>query len=219
MARWLACIGLGAALLGAPCGPVEAHALMATPPPRVAAQKTRLTSDASRRVDLEAAIARFREHERTLRRAAERYGVPEELLAIPFVESRYRSLEERENSRRCCAGLWQLDRRTARMLGLEVSRATDERLDVEKASDAALRHLADLRGELGSWSAAVVAYNIGKTRLRRIMRRCGTDDPWALAERREIGPFLIRVAGASLAMADVLHAPEGQRVRLVLAAP
>jgi membrane-bound lytic murein transglycosylase D len=201
---------LAAVVVGA-AAPAQAHVLLvAASSQHVDAQIRRLRGTPSASADVVKAVVRLREQAPTLIAAAEKYDVPLELLAIPFVETRYRNLEERENHLRCCAGLWQLDRRTARSLGLVVHGGIDERLDVVKATDAALRHLSELREEFGSWSSAVVAYNIGKTRLRHVMRDSHVDDAWELTRRGLIGPFLTKVASASVVLGGELEAAQRQ---------
>jgi soluble lytic murein transglycosylase-like protein len=159
----------------------------------------------SGRADIRASLRRFETHRAFYERLAAEAGVPRELLAIPIIESRYRSLPEARNFKHCCAGLWQLDRNTARHYGLRVDKRIDERLYVDKSTRVALRHLADLRAQFGDWGLAITAYNVGPSFLRRAIRTHGTDDAWQLSRLGATGRFLSRVTAALIVFQD--HAP------------
>jgi membrane-bound lytic murein transglycosylase D len=60
----------------------------------------------------------------------------------------------------------------------------DERRDPILATKAAAAHLKDLYDEFGSWYLVAAAYNGGPNRVRRSIRRSGTNDFWTLSRRR-----------------------------------
>jgi membrane-bound lytic murein transglycosylase D len=128
-------------------------------------------------------------------------GFPVSLRYLPLIESGY---DPRVTSRMGAVGLWQLMPSTARGLGLEVSALTDERRHPELSTDAALRYLATLHGEFGSWFLALAAYNTGPTRVRSILRRHAPEQPgsdslfWALRQHfpRETREFMPKLYGA-----------------------
>jgi len=95
-------------------------------------------------------------------------GLPEELLYLALIESGFSPIAR---SRAAAVGMWQFMAGTARIEGLEVSEYLDERRDVERATDAAVRHLGRLYGEFGSWYLAAAAYNSGSGRVNRALRR------------------------------------------------
>jgi len=106
-----------------------------------------------------------------IRDVFERNKLPPDLAYMILVESAFLT---RSRSRRGAAGIWQFVPRTARHYGLKVTPEVDERFDVEKSTQAAVKYLRDLILEFGSGSSvmlALAAYNAGPTRVRRAVRK------------------------------------------------
>jgi len=147
-----------------------------------------------------AAVQRFAQRywngqERPLRRAVERIsglravvepilkeeGLPPELLGLMLVES---GGNLGALSPQGARGLWQFMPATARRYGLRVSYGSDERLDVERSTRAAARHLRELREQFGDWSLALAAYNAGDRAVQKAIRRGKTADFATLSSLR-----------------------------------
>lgn len=93
-------------------------------------------------------------------------NLPPDLAFIPLVES---ALGPQQVSAAGAAGPWQLTPPTARILGLRVDGAVDERLDLRKATLAGCRYLRNLILDFGSGSSvmlALAAYNLGPTKVK-----------------------------------------------------
>ncbi len=99
--------------------------------------------------------------------------VPEELAALPFVESMYNN---DARSKVGAAGMWQLMPEVAREFGLRVDDKVDERFDVRKATRAAARLLKRNQKLLGAWPLAITAYNHGAKGLLKATQQLGTRD-------------------------------------------
>lgn len=125
-------------------------------------------------------LGRYEKYLPTFRGIFARYGVPEDLVALCIVES---AVSRKALSSANALGMWQLMPGTAREYGLRVDGTVDERLDIEKSTDAAARLLRDLRRSLGSWALAVAAYNCGSGGVRKaIVKSGGSRDIWVLSE-------------------------------------
>lgn len=107
-----------------------------------------------------------------IREVLKEQGVPEELAALPHVESSYNPFAY---SKVGAAGLWQFTRATGRRY-LRINHVIDERLDPYLSSRAAAQLLRHNHSVTGNWPLAITAYNHGAAGMRRAARRMGTDD-------------------------------------------
>jgi membrane-bound lytic murein transglycosylase D len=103
-------------------------------------------------------------------------GVPDELKYLAIAES---GLDPHAQSRARAAGIWQFVAQTGRRYGLSIDPWVDERLDPEKATRAAARHLKDLYEAFGTWPLALAGYNcdpgVVKYHVRAYRERTGRD--------------------------------------------
>lgn len=132
-------------------------------------------------------------------------GVPLDLAYMAMIESGYR---HNARSRVGAIGMWQFMRGTARRYGLLCNSFVDERLDPERATRAAARYLRDLHEEFGHWHLAMAAYNSGEGRVRRAIRRAGTDDFWEIAATHHLPRETRNFVPAILAAAVIAKSPE-----------
>lgn len=99
-----------------------------------------------------------------------KYEMPDELKYLAMIES---GLNPKAISRAKAVGLWQFMKPTGREHGLRVDEYVDERMDIEKATDAACRYFRQLYRIFGDWELVLASYNTGPGNLRRAIRRAG----------------------------------------------
>lgn len=116
-------------------------------------------------------------------------NLPMDLKYLPVAESALRNLV----SYRGAAGIWQFTPSTARKYGLIVNRYVDERFNFRKATDAALRYLADLDSTFGSWTLAVAAYNMGQAGISASLQYQMVKSYYNLYLNDETAHFVFRI--------------------------
>lgn len=126
-------------------------------------------------------LGRQREYEEMLQGKLDQYKAPNELLAVALIESGFNNSPQNPDPLRS-AGVWQFTPGTARSYGLQINNAVDERLDVELATDAAMRLLQNLNNRFGDWRLALIGYNAGGNKVQRGIDETGSNDPWDLIE-------------------------------------
>lgn len=109
-------------------------------------------------------------------------GIPDDLKYLMAIES---NLDPQAASGAGAAGLWQFIQSTGRSYGLEVNSNIDERYNVEKATRAACRFLAEAYEKYGDWFTVAASYNGGQQGMdRRIVQQQETKamDMWLVEE-------------------------------------
>jgi membrane-bound lytic murein transglycosylase D len=125
-------------------------------------------------------LQRMGRYEGMIRRILDEEGVPQELIHLAQAESAF---QPRAMSWAAAAGMWQFVRSRGEEYGLKSSALHDDRLDPERATRAAARHLRDLYEEFGDWYLAIAAYNCGPMNVSRAVERSGYADFWELYKR------------------------------------
>ena len=128
-----------------------------------------------------------------------KYDMPLELKYMAIIES---ALNPVARSRAGARGIWQFMFNTAKLYGLKIDSFVDERLDVEKAVDAAARYLMDAYKAFGDWNLAISAYNCGSGNVNKAIRRSGSKQFWDLYPYlpRETRGYVPAMVGAMYAM-------------------
>ncbi|MCC3159950.1 LysM peptidoglycan-binding domain-containing protein [Hymenobacter sp. 15J16-1T3B] len=104
-----------------------------------------------------------------------KYNLPPDLKYLAVVES---ALIPTAKSRVGATGLWQFMGPTAGDLRLRRDEWVDERMDPEKATEAACKHLRYLYGVFHDWELVLAAYNWGAGNIQRVMRKSGKRNFW-----------------------------------------
>lgn len=124
-----------------------------------------------------------------------KYNMPDELKYLSIVES---ALNPKALSRSGALGLWQFMPSTGKYLGLKIDPHFDERMHIEKSTEAACKYLKSLYNSFGDWQLALAAYNCGPGVIGRSIKRYKKKDFWQLypylpAETRSYVPQFIAI--------------------------
>ena len=107
-------------------------------------------------------------------------GLPTDLAYMVMIESGFSA---HAVSTASAVGPWQFIESTGTTYGLKKYWWLDERRDLRKSTQAAIRYLQDLNREFGSWYLVAASYNMGENGLRRQIKKYGTNDYWELVKK------------------------------------
>jgi len=128
-------------------------------------------------------------------------GVPQELIYLAQAESGFLP---RAVSYKSAVGMWQFVQWRGRQYGLNQTAYTDDRLDPEKATRSAAKHLRDLYDKFGDWYLAIAGYNCGDGCVEKAVQRTGYADFWDLRARNAIPKETTNYVPIILAM-TIMH--------------
>ncbi|MBO0356997.1 LysM peptidoglycan-binding domain-containing protein [Hymenobacter sp. BT186] len=140
-----------------------------------------------------------------------KYNLPVDLKYLAVVES---ALIPTAKSHVGATGLWQFMGPTAGDLRLRRDEWVDERMNPEKSTEAACKHLRYLYGVFHDWELVLAAYNWGAGSMQRVMRRTGKKNFWDLypnlprETRNYVPTFTAIMYSMKYAQAHQLHSPE-----------
>jgi membrane-bound lytic murein transglycosylase D len=132
------------------------------------------------RKTLIAGLQRSGRYRPLIQRILDEEGVPREMIYLAQAESGFlpRALSYMQ-----AAGMWQFVKFRGQEYGLMQTAYSDDRLDPEKATRSAARHLHDLYAHFGDWYLAIAAYNCGPGCVDKAVERTGFADFWELRSR------------------------------------
>jgi membrane-bound lytic murein transglycosylase D len=104
-------------------------------------------------------------------------NMPQELKYLSLLES---GLDPKAISRSKAVGLWQFMSFTGKEMGLTINESVDERMHIEKSTDAACKYLKTLYNMFEDWDLALASYNTGPGRIRRTIKSTGLGNYWDL---------------------------------------
>ena len=102
-----------------------------------------------------------------------KHNVPDDFKYLCMAES---GLDPNVRSYAGAAGLWQIMPNTGKQFGLMVEKQVDYRYHVEESTEAACKYLLQSYENLGSWTLAAAAYNLGNAGVSRRVEKQGTSN-------------------------------------------
>lgn len=127
------------------------------------------------------------------------HGLPDDFKYLAVAESNFRFGTSSAGAK----GLWQFMPATAKGFGLEMTEDVDERLHVEKSTEAACKLLQNYHKRFGSWMLAATAYNFGETRMARELASQQADNFFDLNLNTETSRYLFRI----IAIKEIMRNP------------
>ncbi|MCB9476917.1 MAG: transglycosylase SLT domain-containing protein [Deltaproteobacteria bacterium] len=151
----------------------------------------------------QSALDRYGQWRERLAGHLRRANVPEDLLALAFVESLY---NPRAVSKSDAWGFWQILPATARLHKLRRDAFVDARFDPDDATQFAAAYLRELYDQFGDWYLAMAAYNLGKGDLARLIESGAPKDFFALRDRgllrKETADYVPKILAARRLLSD-----------------
>jgi peptidoglycan lytic transglycosylase D len=157
------------------------------------------------RSSLEAGLRRSGRFHDMIVRILQEEGVPRDLLYLAQAESAFQYMAR---SNKGATGIWQFIAGTGKLYGLDRNWWFDDRLNPEKATRAAAKHLRDLHNIFGDWYLALAAYNCGRMNVQTAVERTGYADFWELSARRALPQETRNYVPIILALTIIAKNPE-----------
>jgi membrane-bound lytic murein transglycosylase D len=118
-------------------------------------------------------------------------GMPDDLKYLAVAES---SLIPYARSTSGALGHWQFIPETGQKKGLRKDQSMDERMALERSTEAAILYLKQLKEMFGSWTLAMAAYNCGENRLEKEIAEQRVADYFRLNLPTETERYIFRIA-------------------------
>ena len=122
-------------------------------------------------------------------------GMPDDLKYLAVAES---SLIPYARSTSGALGHWQFIPETGQRKGLRKDHSVDERMALERSTEAAILYLTQLKEMFGAWTLAMAAYNCGENRLQKEIGEQKVADYYRLNLPTETERYIFRIAAIKI---------------------
>lgn len=127
------------------------------------------------------------------------YGIPDDFKYLAVAESSLRHPTSPAGAK----GMWQFMKGTAADYNLEINSEVDERMNVEKATEAACKYLKGKFEKYGNWTLAAASYNAGERRITSEMESQRASNYYDLNLNAETGRYVFRL----VAIKEIMKEP------------
>jgi membrane-bound lytic murein transglycosylase D len=125
--------------------------------------------------------------------------MPDDLKYIAVIES---ALRPHAASHGGAVGFWQFIRSTGLKYGLTINSDVDDRRNFFRSTQAAIEYLRFLYQDLGSWTLAAAAYNMGEEGLKAEILAQEVEDYYRLYLSLETQRYIFRALAAKLILSN-----------------
>lgn len=110
-------------------------------------------------------------HQKIYLKFSEKY-IPSFFTLIPYNESGFNPKIKGAGT----VGLWQFGIQSGRYFGLKINKKKDERLDINRSTDAAIKYFLYLKKKYYKWYLVDFAYGMGEKRLDSLIAKHRSDE-------------------------------------------
>jgi len=146
-------------------------------------------------------IKRANRYVPVIEKMLQEHNMPQDLKYIAIIES---ALRPHAGSHKGAIGFWQFMEATGRNYGLVISSEKDERRNIFRSTEAAIRYFKELHETLGSWTLAAAAYNMGEQGLQSEILAQNSNNYYQLYLPLETQRYVMRAIAAKI----ILSAPQ-----------
>lgn len=131
--------------------------------------------------NMKAALKRMAAYQPTIDEALQKNNIPNEFIALPFIESQFLPLKQEQNAMHA-AGIWQIIPSTGQHLGLTINSRQDDRMDTTLSTNAAIKYLKQNYKYFQDWKLALIAYEIGEINTAQLLKKTKATDAASLLQ-------------------------------------
>jgi membrane-bound lytic murein transglycosylase D len=127
-------------------------------------------------------------------------GVPDDFKYLALAESGLQNVTSPAGA----SGYWQFLDKTGKRYGLEITEEVDERLSIERSTEAACKYFREAYGMFGSWALVAASYNMGIEGVKKQVENQGVTNYYDLYLNPETARYVLRM----LAIKQILEHPQ-----------
>lgn len=129
-----------------------------------------------------------------IERILQEEGIPEDFKYLAVIESNLQQAISPVGAQ----GFWQFMPQTAKLYGLEMSDEIDERLNIEKSTQAACHYLKDAQAVLHDWLLTTASYNRGVAGVQNDMEWQESEHYFDMQQNNETSRYVFRLLATKL---------------------
>lgn len=127
-------------------------------------------------------------------------GIPDDFKFLAIAESGLQNVTSPAGA----SGYWQFLDKTAQRYGLEVNEEIDERLHIEKSTEAACKYFKEAFGEFKNWALVAASYNMGIEGVKKQMQLQRANNYYDLYLNTETARYVLR----AIAFKQIMQNPK-----------
>lgn len=126
-------------------------------------------------------------------------NIPDDFKYLAIAESGLQNVTSPAGA----SGYWQFLDKTGKRYGLEITEEVDERLNIEKSTQAACAYFKEAYNQFGSWALVAASYNMGIEGVRKQLQQQGVSNYYDLYLNTETARYVLRM----LAIKQIVEHP------------